>query len=460
LAPGSSRVTLYSHEQVPAAGSGLSFAPLEAGSDRRPELIRATMISPDRQVAYELLRRIELQGSFSDYALNSPAMSCLQQPDRNLVTEIVYGTLRWQGFIDHFAAAVSSRPWSDVRTEAKIAIRMGIYQMARMDRIPDRALVHDAVEIAKAELGKGTAGFVNAVLRSLSRTRPWRTAGDLPEWDAVSLPEWLWRRWSTRFGKTRAREYALSLNEPPQPAIRIPRTPCGGDMAPSDLVPGAGLVRHTEGIPKEIFQDEASQLVPHLFGEIKGRSVWDACAAPGGKTEILLAMTGRDGMVISSDANTKRAARMARLFSGSERAGSVLAADARRSLPFRAQFDAILVDAPCSGLGTLRRNPEIKWRFLPERLNELHEVQHSILQGASTGLKVGGRLIYSTCSTEPEEGESVVRRFLDLNPGFCVIRPETPKGIEAFLDDAGILRTFPSRRLWDGFFAALIARRF
>jgi 16S rRNA (cytosine967-C5)-methyltransferase len=417
------------------------------------------MISPARQVAYDLLCRIELQQTFSDYALNSPAMERLQRPDKNLVTEIVYGTLRWQGFLDYFAAAAASRPWKDVQPEAKIVLRMAIYQMARMNRIPDRALVHDAVEIAKTRIGRGASGFVNAVLRSLSRDRPWRAETEIPEWEKFSFPEWLWKRWNTRFGQARTREYALSLNEPPQHSIRISDIALSGEILPSDIVPGAGLAHRSERVPVQNYQDEASQLIPHLLGDIAGWTVWDACAAPGGKTAILRRLVGEKGSVVSSDANPGRAARMSRSFTSTGRHGIVVA-DARCWPPFRRQFDAVLVDAPCSGLGTLRRNPEIKWRFQPERLVELHDVQKTILNAASGMVRPGGRILYSTCSTEPEEGEMVVSDFLAANPGFSLLRPGGPAGIEAWLDESGRLKTFPSGRLWDGFFAALMARHF
>jgi 16S rRNA (cytosine967-C5)-methyltransferase len=416
------------------------------------------LISPARQVAYELLCRIGLHGAFSDYALNSPILAPLHQADKNLATEIVYGTLRWQGYLDHFAATTASRPWEDVQPEAKIALRMAIYQMARMDRIPAHALVHDAVEIAKSRIGRGGAGFINAVLRKLSQNKPWDSPQGLADWDAVSLPKWLWERWSARFGREGAREYALSLNRPPQAAVRLRDSACPENATLSEIVPGAALLTGGRESALEDYQDEASQLVPHLLGDLSGSSIWDACAAPGGKTEILWGLAGDEGTVVSGDLNPGRARRMKQFLARQGRPGLVVVADAGTTHPFRCLFDAVLIDAPCSGLGTLRRNPEIKWRFQAGRFQELHAIQLRILTMASTALKAGGRMLYSTCSTEPEEGERVVGEFLEHNPGFFLLRPERPLGISNWLDEAGFLKTFPSTKGWDGFFAALIAR--
>ncbi len=426
------------------------------------------MISPARRFAFEILRKIESGGIFSDDAINSHAISKIEPRDRNLTTEIVYGTLRWQLLLDHVLSKGVARPWSEVDVDIRILLRMSLYQMWHLDRIPDHALVDDAVELAKRKpAGMGVCGFVNGVLRSLSRTRPWQQAefeSQIPPWVRASLPRWLWERWTARFGEERAQEYAISLNQPPRHCFRIRNGEQVARPAPesprqsSDLVPGAYFCDGGSLAPGSSMQDEASQLIPHLLGLIPGGRIWDACASPGGKSAILSEKYGTSGLVVSSDLRWDRVKRLRRTLSGHSVVPLLLVADATKTAPFRVDLDAVLVDAPCSGLGTLRRNPEIKWRFRAERFYSLRQRQVSILQTVASAVRQGGMLLYSTCSTEPEEDEHVVDAFLESHGDFRLVRPVTPSGIDAWTDARGFVRTFPSTRIWDGFFAALMVR--
>ncbi|MGA2261279.1 MAG: transcription antitermination factor NusB [Acidobacteriota bacterium] len=427
------------------------------------------LIAPARKASFDVLHRIELEHAHSDDAINSEVVSGLEPRDRTLVTQIIYGTLRWRAWLDYILESAISRAWETVDPKARVLLRLSLYQMSRMDRVPDHAVINDAVELAKHNLRPGAAGFVNGVLRNLGRERPWAAADfhrDCPIWIRVSMPRWLWDRWDARFGTDRACEYALSLNRPPQAAFRwcgaVPLEDFSPDVRPSDLVPGAYLVedgqpRHFRGDQR--IQDEASQLIPHLFGSIEGARVWDACAAPGGKAAILRERCGSAGWLISSDLDPKRAGRMLQTLNRSAGARTdILVADARTETPFRVRFDAVLADVPCSGLGTLRRNPEIKWRFQPEWLREFSLRQSRILSSAAGAVREGGMLLYSTCSTEPEENEEVVEGLLRSHPEFRNVKPDSPPGIESWLDHAGFFRSYPSPRLWDGFFAALMVR--
>jgi 16S rRNA (cytosine967-C5)-methyltransferase len=425
------------------------------------------MISPARKISYKLLCRIETGRVFSDDALNSPAMEQLEIRDRHLTTEIVYGTLRLQGEIDYILARASSRSWNEVRPEARILLRMSLYQMWQMDRVPDHALVNDAVELAKRELGRGIDGYLNGMLRNLARTRPWmkqETFDKAPPWVQRSLPQWLWDRWSSRYGERVAAEFAASLNRPPQPAFRL------GDRdlealpfkaVRSDLVPGACIrVSGPSARDREShYQDEGSQLIPYLLGDVAGYRVWDSCAAPGGKAAILSEIAGASGQTVASDLSKERVLRLAKFLKDScGRRIDLLVADASHAAPFRCSFDAVLADAPCSGLGTLRRNPEIKWHFKPEKFAALQQTQKRILESVAAAVRIGGRLVYATCSTEPEENEHVVEAFLKENPSFRLEQPASPLGIENWIGPDCMVRTFPSLRLWDGFFAALLVR--
>ncbi len=426
------------------------------------------MIAPARRVTFEALLKIETGEAHSDDLLHSKQIRDLEPRDRNLATELLYGILRWRSRLDYVLSAASSRPWGSIDGTVRAALRMGLYQMWHMDRVPDYAAVSDAVEIVRAVGPRGSDGFVNAILRSLGRERPWARRGFeacLPTWIRVSLPEWLWKRWSARYGENRAGEYALSLNQPSRAAFRPLlenlQQPRPGWIA-SEIVPGAFVAESgaPDLPPGLLFMDEASQLVPFLIGAEEGWEVWDACAAPGGKSAILQKLVGSGGKVISSDSSIRRTLFMKHQIgkTGAE-SSMLLVADAGARPPFRARFDAVLVDAPCSGLGTLRRNPEIKWRFSEDRLAELHHLQSGILHAACEAVRPGGRLLYATCSLEPEENETVVAEFLENHAEFSQVRPGVPTAAGPWVDAEGFFRTFPAVRLWDGFFAALLIRK-
>jgi 16S rRNA (cytosine967-C5)-methyltransferase len=392
------------------------------------------MISPARREAYRVLCRVEMGGEFSDNLLNSRAVSALDERDRNFATEVCLGTLRWQLSLDDVLARYSSRPWQNLDAQVRVLLRLSFYQLWRSDRVPDHAVLNDAVEIGKTELDVGKAGFINGLLRSLCRERPWEKEDfqqGRPEFVRASLPEWLWSRWSARFGSERAFHYALSLNQPPQRAIwehnpgDSPRTGVAFG-APSEIVPGARLVAKTTRNGHYWIQDEASQLIPHLLGSASGWRIWDACASPGGKSAILARMTGERGLVVASDLRCSRLKQMKiALASLGGKRPVILAADAEAEYPFRGgTFDAVLADVPCSGLGTVRRNPEIKWRFPPERFPSLKRRQLAILKSVAGAVRTGGVLLYSTCSTEPDENEDVVEAFLSSTPHFRSCRPD------------------------------------
>ena len=426
------------------------------------------MISPARIIAFSLIERIEERRLNSDDAVNDPEMERLDPRDRHLAAEIIYGVLRLRAALDWMLAERSSRAWKEIAPKAKIILRMSLYQLWKLDRIPDHALVNDAVEMTKRELGTGVSRYINGILRGFTRQRPQDGMFDkAPEYAQVSLPPWLWARWRKRFGRRIAKEYALSLLSHPRAAFRIgcgASCPSINTLIQSNIVPGAffaGGGECGEGLPAQAyFQDEASQLIPWLAGPLKPRvSVWDACGAPGGKSAVFASMPCEGMFLVSSDGNPKRVEHLRNVLRESGAPALVLAADARFSPPFRFMFDLVCADVPCSGLGTLRRNPEIKWRIRPEDFKGLAETQSRILAGVSTHVRPGGLLLYSTCSTEPEENERVIENFLETHTDFRLQAPESPVGIERWTGSDMMARTFPSRRLWDGFFAALLARK-
>jgi len=429
------------------------------------------VISPARRISFDLLYKIDSGRVFSDNVLNSDIMYTVDVRDRHLITEIVYGTLRRKSLLDYILARASSKPWEDVETGTKVLLRMSLYQLWFMDRIPDHALVNDAVELSKVLLRGNIYRYLNGILRQLARTPPWKDESFLnetPKYIQVSLPKWLWNRWKQRYGEDTASEYAESLNNPPTHALRmdkvtdVSRFPF--TVHPSDIVPGAFIgnkikeEKYRNFYSNMSFQDEASQLIPHLFGDLRGGIVWDACAAPGGKTAVLCENMSGSGRVVASDISRKRMGRLRDMLDRSRSRAEILVADAKGPLPFRVGFDAVIADVPCSGLGTLRRNPEIKWRFRSSDLPRLQKNQLSIIESVSNNVRLGGRMIYSTCSTEPEENEAVVGAFLDMHHDFRIVRPSNPSGIDALLCKDCMVRTFPSTRRWDGLFAVLMMR--
>ncbi len=431
------------------------------------------MIAPARRESYRILCEILVAGAHSDEALHSERLDRLERRDRNLITDIVYGTLRWLGRLDFVLQQQSSRSWDRIDEKLRILLRMSLYQIWSADRIPDYAVVNDAVELTKRSLGRGPASFANAMLRRLGRERPWEDhgfAGKCPPWVRVSLPEWLWSRWATRYGPEIAADFALSLNDVPRVCVRFtpddtPPISSMRGLKASEVVRGAYVCAPGEhfgarsGSPIFRIQDEASQLIPFLLEPIEGLAIWDACAAPGGKTAILLELCGPKVTLVSCDLNWARIKRLKGNMSHWSKKATLVLADAASSPPFIDNcFDVILTDVPCSGLGTLRRNPEIKWRLVPQRLLQFSRIQLDILASSASILRKGGRILYSTCSTEPEENEQVIGRFLNSHPNFRLERPSNPKGIHQWLDDSGMLRTFPGPRFWDGFFGALMVR--
>ena len=429
------------------------------------------VISPARHLIFDFLCQIDSGRAFSGNILNSEIMKTIGVLDRHLITEVVYGTLRRQLYLDHILAGASNRSWRTIETGAKILLRMSLYQLCFMDRIPDHALVNDAVELAKKHLNGNKYRYLNGILRNLARTRPWKDASylqEMPVWVRISLPKWLWKRWIKRYGKGTTLLFAESLNRNPSTTLRLGKQPELGKipyaLRPSDIVPGA-FIRTEEKNRKNGYdpgplplQDEASQLIPHLLGDIHGSIIWDACAAPGGKTAILYDRVGLSGKIVATDIRMQRIQQLRRVLTDSPNL-NILVADAGRPAPFQISFDAVMADVPCSGLGTLRKNPEIKWRFRPSEFLRLQKQQLSILEHVSENVRRGGKLLYSTCSTEPEENESVVESFLARHPDFYIERPRYPCGIRNWIGKDHMLRTFPSSRKWDGLFAVLMMRK-
>ena len=450
--------------------------------------------------------RVHEEDAWASRLLESVEDGALDPRDFALLYELVLGVLRWRGSLD---AALGSRlrePLTRLDPAVRESLRVGAYQLLYLDRVPAHAAVDESVTIARRASGPGAAGLVNAVLRKIAaeraslaarvakiRTNSPASVGASPSKSLVrrlavdfSHPDWMVERALARFGEEEARAWLLANNVPPPLSLRPnPRHPAfeqlvsrlaaeGVTTAPGALAPGA--LRVVEGRPARTalfasgafwIQDESSQIVPLLFPPPWEGTSADLCAAPGGKTFVLatgpVGAPGTPGRVAAFDFHPHRLARLlesARRIA-TERIGAV-AADLAGGAPVpEASFDRVLVDAPCSGTGVLRRHPEIRWRLTPDRLVGLAVLQARLLDTGYRLLRPGGHLVYSVCSVEPEEGDAVLDAFLARSGALAVdprthLGPETP--FAGAIDVKGRLRTLPHRHGGDGFFAALVRR--
>jgi 16S rRNA (cytosine967-C5)-methyltransferase len=401
------------------------------------------------------------------------------------VTELVYGTLRWQRLLDWHLGRVSRRALPGLVPWLRALLRLSAYQLRCLDRIPPHAIVHEAVELAKPRRPRGAAEFVNGVLRALIRERrgaPEAVLADPIEALALrtSHPTWLIRRWVARYGEVEAAGLAWAMNDRPPLVIRVNTLRASAEgvidafrragvtVTPCRLAP-EGLVVAGAGDPGALapiragwcaVQDEAAILVGHALAPAPGETVADVCAAPGTKTTHLAQLMDNRGRLLAADPHPGRLRLLERACARlgvtivDTRLGGVEAL-AREAGPV---CDRVLVDAPCSNLGVLRRNPDGKWRRRAEDLAGLAATQGIILDDAAALVRPGGVLVYATCSLEPEENEHVVAAFRERRPDF---QPDPiPEGVpRACLETPEVLRTLPHRHGTDGFTAARLRRR-
>ncbi len=441
-----------------------------------------------RRIAFEVLRRVETAGAYAADLLHArlgKPGEAAKREDAALATEITLGVLRWQRLLDFFLARHLDTSLVHLDLEVLLALRMGLYQMRFLTRIPTRAAVNESVELVKWARKSSAAGLVNAVLHRMAgegSLEP-QFPPDLPPAERLGIshshPTWLVARWLEFFGEARTVALLESNNRPPRItcAVHDPRAEAslrqaGLSVEPGKLLCSAVAVRGRNPAQTKAFrrgwisiQDEASQLVALLMDVRPGQSVLDLCAAPGGKTALLAKATGPGTRVVAADLHPHRLRAMKMHL---ERVGAThvqrVALDATVALPLAAQFDRILVDVPCSGTGTLSRNPEIRWRLRPDDLADFHGRQASLLANALGLLARGGRLVFSTCSLEPEENEQVVAEVLAGHPDFCcanglpAVARHLTEGIrsEDLVGSDSFLRTFPPDHHTDGFFAAII----
>ena len=424
--------------------------------------------------------RVETTDAFADVLLaDRLARAVLSAPDQALATRLVYGTLAWQGRLDHHLKGLVRMPLADLEPAVRAALRLGLYQLLFLDRIPAYAAVDASVGLARAAAGAGAAGLVNAVLRRAARAG----AGELPlpdpaadplerlaiEW---SHPRWLVERWVAEVGREELPLLLAANNVRGPSAVRANRLRTSRDALRAELAAAGvaarpspwaadGLViddgaARLRALPawregRLAFQGEASQLVTMLLAPAPGDRLLDACAAPGGKAVQMAVLLEGRGLVVALD---RRPGGGRRIRDEAVRLGAAcvepVVGDARQP-PLARPFDAVLVDAPCSGLGTLRRHPELRWRRRPEDVPRLAALQREILADVAPLVRAGGVLVYAVCTLAREENEDVVEWFRSAHPAFVLDRPALPADL---VTPAGHLRTLPHRHGLDGFFAA------
>lgn len=434
-------------------------------------------VSPARLVAFEILRRVA-EGGYASVLLALRAEE-LDVRDRALCYELVMGVLRFQLWLDVAIHHFSGRSIEQLDLPVKLALRLGLYQIRFLARVPKSAAVNESVNLTHVARVRSAASFVNAVLRRATREPTYDPANGLEDpierlSVSTSHPQWLIRRWDHIFGAREAEALANANNQHAPLAFRLVHDDdsaevlrqlreSGAILEPSQIAEGAWRVQGSGELTQRLarlgkiyFQDEASQLVAQIVAPHPGDTVLDVCAAPGSKASQIGAMPSV--RIIAGDKHLHRIKTVKEVFQSHDLAnGSCLVLDGETSLPFReGSFERVLVDAPCSGTGTLRHNPEIRWRISAPDIVELSNRQRQILTGASQVVKPGGRLIYSTCSVEPEENEAVVSAFIQRSPDFEPAKLATK---ETFITPTGAARTWPQRDDTDGFFIAAFTRR-
>jgi 16S rRNA (cytosine967-C5)-methyltransferase len=451
------------------------------------------MIAPARVAAYDVLLAVSAGRADLAGAIERARESLPDERDRALATEIAAGVQRWRAALDHLVVQFSKRPIDRLDPEIVEILRLSTYQLLHLTRVPAAAVVDDAVDLAGRAGKRSASGFVNAVLRAVSRRRsslplPPRPADpadreSVLDYFSITLshPRWLAERWYDRFGFETAEQW-LHFDNAPAPLtlranrLRLPPADLRARLAdlevavtPGRFGPDALIVSHGHPLREPglsggwfVVQDEASQLVALLAGPRPGPRVLDTCAAPGGKATAIAAVLPEGGRIVACDVRHRRIDLLRRTV---ERTGAsaiaVVQADLLSSLPFGPWFDCVMVDAPCSGLGTLRRDPDIRWRRRADDLPTLAAAELRMLGHAADVVAPGGRLIYATCSSEPEENEDVAGAFLRLSPDFTAVdaRAAHPLLSAQLVDNRGHLRTSPDRHGLEAFFGAVFERR-
>lgn len=447
------------------------------------------MTQNPRQLAFLALRAIQ-KGAFADVAIDKVLQQAqLNTLDKRLLTELVYGTVRRQrtldALIDQFAKKNAQQQPPDLR----IILHLGLYQLRYLNQIPASAAVDTTVELAKQNKLSGLTGFVNGLLRQYVRSSQILGTDplNLPD-DSIarlgilhSFPDWIIQVWLDQFGFEETEKLCLWMNQPPQIDLRINTLKTtleevetamqtqgiAVDRLPNlpnalRLPPSAGAIQNLPGYQEGwwIVQDSSAQLVGYLVDPKPGETIVDACAAPGGKTMHLAELMQDQGTVWAID---RTASRLKKLEQNLDRLGlnsvRIQTGDSRTLTQFEGTCDRVLVDAPCSGLGTLNRHADARWKQTPESVQELSQMQREILDRAATWVKPNGTLVYATCTLHPSENESVIQDFLNRHPDWSLDRPSSDSPVTKFINTESWIKVLPHCHNMDGFFMARLKKQ-
>lgn len=442
-------------------------------------------VSPARRSAFEILRRVETDSAYASVLL-AALDSKMREDDRALCHALVLGVLRRKLWLDKTLEHLGERKIQKLDLAVRLALQVGLYQLRFLARVPASAAVNESVNFVRASRVKSAAGFVNAVLRRATREPDHDPAAAIVDpirklSIETSHPPWLIERWVQAFGFEETAAFARANNQAAPTAVRLTAKAlrdkaaaervlqnlrdAGTEVTASQIAPDSWRVMGASNVVRELandgliyLQDEASQLLAHLLNVEPNQRVLDLTAAPGSKATHIAALAP-SATIVAGDVHLHRVETMRRLAVKQEAHISVLVHDATKPLPFAGQsFDRVLLDAPCSGTGTLRRNPEIRYRLRPDDVSGLVEQQKQMLARAATVVRPGGRLLYSTCSVEPEENERVVDQFAANHSAFRAIKPAS--AFPSFMPHSSSfqLRLWPHRQGSDGFFIAAYER--
>ncbi|MDT8859078.1 16S rRNA (cytosine(967)-C(5))-methyltransferase RsmB [Alkalihalobacillus sp. MEB130] len=445
------------------------------------------MSKPVREVALEILLQIEKNQAYSNLLLNQTVnRSKLDPRDVGLLTEIVYGTIQRRDTLDYYLNSFVKKGVDSLQDWVKVLLRLSVYQLAYLDRVPDRAVVHEAVTIAKKRGHKGISGMVNGVLRSILREGLPSLEGIKNETKKVALefsyPVWLVKRWEDQYGLTETKAMCQSGLEPPHVTVRVNQVKATveealfllekdglkvkkGVLSPDAIVIEKGNVFQTDAYKQGYVtaQDESSMLVGRALGAKPGMRVADTCAAPGGKSTHIAEQMDDTGTVLSFDLHDHK---VKLIHDQTKRLGlTCIQAEAMdaRNLHDKVteQFDRVLVDAPCSGFGVIRRKPDIKWSKREKDIQAIKQIQQEILKAVAPFVKQGGSLIYSTCTVDKDENEESVANFLAEHPEFQLdktLKDRLPEKALARYEE-GMVTILPQDFQTDGFFIASLVKQ-
>jgi 16S rRNA (cytosine967-C5)-methyltransferase len=451
-----------------------------------------------RQLAFIALRNIHRQGAFTDIALDRVLQTTeLSDADRRLVTELVYGSVRRMRSLDALIDQLGKKKAHQQPPDLRTILHIGLYQLRYQERIPASAAVNTTVELAKENGFKGLAGVVNGLLRQYDRLAS--SSSDLNQSNPKSndplqlpvepidrlgilhsFPNWMIEMWLEQLGVEETEQLCEWLNQSPTIDLRVnplrvsieeveaAMQAAGVDVRRVSHLPqalrvvgGTGRIQQLPGFSEGwwTIQDSSAQLVSHLLDPQAGDVVIDACAAPGGKTTHMAELMADQGKIWACD---RAASRLKKLKENSQRLQlqsiQICTGDSRNFPQFTNCADRVLLDAPCSGLGTLHRRPDIRWRITPETVQELSVLQGELLEQAATWVKPGGVLVYATCTLHPQENEEVIQPFLEQHSHWQIKQPSPDSPLSAFSTPQGWLKVWPHRYQMDGFFMVRLKR--